>query len=90
MKTNIALPLIALLFLALACSLLSPEQPPALPESEQRCGDGVCDGPENVDSCPQDCKEVSDTGEAAEQGGGGAFDTASSTTSSSTASPATR
>jgi len=24
-------------------------------ESEKRCGDGICDGPENSDSCPQDC-----------------------------------
>jgi len=24
-------------------------------ESEQRCGDGVCDGPENAERCPEDC-----------------------------------
>ncbi len=78
MKTNIALPLIALLFLALACSLLSTEQLPAPPESEHRCGDGVCDGPENVNNCPEDCKEDSETGKAvepeADQGGGAASD----------------
>jgi len=29
---------------------------PSLPAaSEKRCGDNVCDGPENVDNCPQDC-----------------------------------
>ncbi len=25
------------------------------PASEHRCGDGVCDGPENAQICPQDC-----------------------------------
>jgi hypothetical protein len=24
-------------------------------ESEKRCGDGVCDGPENAGNCPEDC-----------------------------------
>jgi hypothetical protein len=28
-----------------------------LPESEKRCGDGVCDGPENPKNCPEDCSE---------------------------------
>ena len=37
--------------------------PPASPtkatlESEKRCGDGVCDGPENVGNCPEDCQPV--------------------------------
>jgi pimeloyl-ACP methyl ester carboxylesterase len=32
-------------------------------ESENRCGDGVCDGPETVDVCPEDC--ANETGEAA-------------------------
>ncbi|MEA3345750.1 MAG: alpha/beta hydrolase [Chloroflexota bacterium] len=26
-------------------------------ESEKRCGDGVCDGPENAQNCPEDCAE---------------------------------
>ena len=26
-------------------------------ESEKRCGDGVCDGPENGTNCPEDCGE---------------------------------
>jgi hypothetical protein len=30
------------------------EQPPA---SEQVCGDGVCEGPETQETCPQDCGE---------------------------------
>jgi hypothetical protein len=84
MKVKIALPLIALVLLALACNLVGAEAAPTQeplptetpPQSEKRCGDGVCDGPENVNNCPQDCKEVSDTGEADEpetdQGGGGA------------------
>jgi pimeloyl-ACP methyl ester carboxylesterase len=25
--------------------------------SEKRCGDGICDGPENASTCPQDCGE---------------------------------
>lgn len=27
-------------------------------ESEHRCGDGICDGPENKDRCPEDCGTV--------------------------------
>jgi hypothetical protein len=78
MKVKIALPLMALVLLALACNLVGAEPAPTqepLPteaqaeptaespplESEKRCGDGVCDGPENVNNCPQDCKDVSDT-----------------------------
>ena len=53
-----------LILLTLACS--SPfntgqddgdsqdAQPPAA-ASEKRCGDNVCDGPENPENCPQDC-----------------------------------
>ena len=37
----------------------SPTPPPPATkppiESERRCGDGVCDGPENSQSCPEDC-----------------------------------
>ena len=29
------------------------------PESEQRCGDAVCDGPENAANCPEDCAAAS-------------------------------
>ena len=66
--------LIILISLSLACSLggltgggdeaAAPTEPP--PQSEKRCGDGVCDGPENVNNCPEDCKDVSNTGEADE------------------------
>jgi hypothetical protein len=28
--------------------------------SEQRCGDSVCDGPENAQNCPEDCADVPD------------------------------
>jgi hypothetical protein len=31
---------------------------PTPPPSEQRCGDGVCDGPENPQNCPEDCIPV--------------------------------
>lgn len=36
------------------------------PGPEKRCGDGVCDGPENTSNCPKDCG----TGGGAPQGGG--------------------
>jgi len=44
----------------MACSLggfIEPTetQPPV---SEKRCGDQICDGPENPKNCPQDCKEA--------------------------------
>ena len=31
------------------------EQKPTTHQSEKRCGDGVCDGPENTTNCPEDC-----------------------------------
>lgn len=31
------------------------EPDPPTPASERRCGDGVCDGPETAETCPQDC-----------------------------------
>jgi len=36
----------------------TPAAPPPVetPVSEQQCGDGVCDGPENAETCPQDCE----------------------------------
>ena len=35
----------------------TPAAPPLVetPVSQQQCGDGVCDGPENAETCPQDC-----------------------------------
>jgi len=52
---------------SLACSLFSgqPAAPPTdaptlpAPASEKRCGDGVCDGPEDSQGCPQDCPPAS-------------------------------
>lgn len=32
-----------------------------LPQSEKRCGDGVCDGPENPQNCPEDCSTASES-----------------------------
>ncbi len=48
--------LIALLTISSACSsdtLGGEDTPP--PQSENRCGDGVCDGPENAKNCAEDC-----------------------------------
>ncbi len=49
-----------ILFLS-ACSLLDAGKESEI-VSEQRCGDGVCDGPENADNCPKDCTIHSGTG----------------------------
>jgi pimeloyl-ACP methyl ester carboxylesterase len=55
--------LISLVLLGLACNseqavtsapTFVPTDTPAA-QSEKRCGDGVCDGPENAENCPQDC-----------------------------------
>ncbi|NPV87084.1 MAG: hypothetical protein HPY45_13880 [Anaerolineae bacterium] len=54
------------LMLGMACSYSGKPQPtaaaplqqtPQVPAAQNRkhCGDGVCDGPENAKSCPQDC-----------------------------------
>jgi hypothetical protein len=56
--------LIPLVFLlALACTpLADPEMPTETPvgvdPGEGRCGDGVCEGPETDQNCPQDCEPV--------------------------------
>ena len=39
---------------------------PTPPQSEKRCGDGICDGPENTDNCPNDCGGESELPMAAE------------------------
>lgn len=53
-----------LIALSLACTLSGlaggsegdiPDQPP---QSNKRCGDDVCDGPENAENCAQDCSAV--------------------------------
>lgn len=36
----------------------TPTNTPTPPPSEHRCGDGVCDGPENSQNCPEDCAPV--------------------------------
>ncbi len=53
-----------LVLLSLACSLVgligggeesaAPTETPR--QSEKRCGDGVCDGPENANNCTEDCQ----------------------------------
>ncbi len=68
---SVAATAILALSVIIACGLSSgelPTQTSALPDvteppaasspSQRRCGDGVCDGPENATSCPQDCGEV--------------------------------
>ena len=63
---------ILLAILSLACSLSSlidgggdpaSEDQPAI-QSEKRCGDGICDGPENPSNCAQDCSDAEQSGEA--------------------------
>jgi len=53
--------LVALMLFNMACSLTGSLgelfNAGASPESEGRCGDGVCDGPENEQKCPEDCSE---------------------------------
>ena len=52
---------VLLLILMLACTSTSnnvatePPDSPAQPGTGKRCGDGICDGPENPSNCPQDC-----------------------------------
>lgn len=53
-----------LILISLACSLVSfsesaitpSENAPSI-QSENRCGDGVCDGPENAANCSDDCSD---------------------------------
>ena len=58
MKRNLIFLLIFLIILN-GCAIIEGESSPGSGvvsgESEKRCGDGVCDGPENVDMCPEDC-----------------------------------
>ncbi|MBS1249210.1 MAG: hypothetical protein MAG431_00785 [Chloroflexi bacterium] len=62
-----ALVVVLTLILTLACSLGSlpgsgedtGPQTESPPKSEKLCGDDVCDGPENAQNCPEDCREES-------------------------------
>ncbi|MBT3316251.1 MAG: hypothetical protein HN390_16750 [Anaerolineae bacterium] len=53
----------ALFFLISACTPeimteeTSPQEEPV--SSQKRCGDSICDGPENAANCPEDCNEIS-------------------------------
>ncbi len=53
MKKRALVSLLLLLFLSLPLAVIAAAPP--TPVSEHRCGDGVCDGPENPQNCPQDC-----------------------------------
>lgn len=63
--TRKVLVLALLTMLTLSCSLggaigkAEELAAPSTPHSEHRCGDGVCDGPENARICPQDCAVAS-------------------------------
>lgn len=65
MKRTILI-LTLLITLSLACSLSgltssgddTAAQNELPPQSENRCGDGDCDGPENPNNCPDDCAEL--------------------------------
>jgi len=46
----------------------SPDDKPVLSDSQRRCGDGVCDGPENKENCPDDCNPPQ--GESEQPGSG--------------------
>jgi hypothetical protein len=52
---HLTLLLASLLLLSLACSL-SGEGQETPPVSQGKCGDGICDGPENAQNCPEDCQ----------------------------------
>jgi hypothetical protein len=63
-KQAIAVAVALMLLVALACGSLTGGETPTSSEvptpttprpSEGRCGDGVCDGPETAQNCPQDC-----------------------------------
>lgn len=41
--------------LTISCSSPVLEEKSSPDQSEKRCGDGICDGPENVENCAEDC-----------------------------------
>lgn len=68
MKRHILLITALLLIHTTACSLgggSTPTEAPA-PVDENRCGDGVCSGPENPENCPEDCPKEASESEPAE------------------------
>ncbi len=59
-KSNVLLGLLILTMLSTACQTgtNTPTQAEPQPQtSDNRCGDGICDGPENADNCPEDCRQ---------------------------------
>ncbi len=54
-KATLVFALVCLVTLA-ACTLPTSTTDTPSPVSEKRCGDSVCDGPENEGNCPQDCE----------------------------------
>jgi hypothetical protein len=61
MKRYVILSLLLILLLIGCTPDIVPDNAPAQPDpieqpvSDKRCGDGVCDGPENITKCPEDC-----------------------------------
>ncbi|MFW6116076.1 MAG: hypothetical protein ACOC7Y_03325, partial [Chloroflexota bacterium] len=60
MRSITLLALIVILLSTQACAPMptaepTPTLPPSAATGERHCGDGVCDGPENADNCPEDC-----------------------------------
>jgi len=54
----------ALALTALACNLTYQQTTSSVQlQSEKRCGDTICDGPENTLNCPQDCPAISSSSE---------------------------
>ncbi len=48
----------------------SEDIPTVEPKSEKKCGDGICDGPETAQTCPEDCSDPGEEPEPGEPGGG--------------------
>ncbi len=58
MRRTTVLCFIILAMVLFACQTsptMTTQAEPQPPAPDKRCGDGVCDGPETVDNCPQDC-----------------------------------
>jgi len=77
---RLVVPVIALILLALACNMEQAPTPTSAPATIQpptftppsgsggRCGDGICDGPENAANCPEDCPADDASPVAGEEG----------------------
>jgi hypothetical protein len=48
--------ILLVIFVVSACQPEAPANKQPKPQA-QKCGDGICSGPENADNCPEDCDE---------------------------------